>query len=577
MLRVQDLSAQLRLSIMRCFHRWSVGSKPQRAAALAARAAPIAAHLASTAIARAWRTYVYFACDYPADQFVATYEAITTTAAGVGYSFGSDYEEFFSSHSYQGAVRWLRLIRRCCLAVVHSPADIAVNSGHGPAAELLTPDTEPLRSLGDKEGGCSEPSATPAKKEGESLSTPANKEGGQASHISSVSLFPLPGSPRLGDTPVTLPPGLGLESPFPSSAHEAQSSPGEMSNGPHQTLSRLASPLRFHMVLQRRQSRRSAEHAWLRTLQGEAISRLRAVPQRTWIVMTFAYQLQRRAWNSSAAVDRRASVAARARVMKLISAAPRPMAGYDVAYDEHTATFSFRSCTGEMSTSHPSCEPGHTVPAYTSAGHVTQPLWPPPTSSWVLVPEASGAWCYLDTASGCASWHAPGGSMAPSQRQLTTAPMPFREPPPLLDDRVTFGTLERAGWLPIYLDTSHSILLRHELTGATRSAPWVSLRTMCGVIYFANLVTRQTRWFPPHLWMEGWVRRKLWMRACSQQDVDETAWDNTVYSRRALPLHVGRLRVEGGAPYLHSYGEPAYPSDDYDTPETYPMSDEQAT
>ena len=50
-----------------------------------------------------------------------------------------------------------------------------------------------------------------------------------------------------------------------------------------------------------------------------------------------------------------------------------------------------------------------------------------------------------------------------------------------------------------------------------------------------------------------------------------------VNSSRALPLHVGRLHVEGGAPYLHSYGESAYLSDDYEyTPETYPTSGEQA-
>jgi hypothetical protein len=33
------------------------------------------------------------------------------------------------------------------------------------------------------------------------------------------------------------------------------------------------------------------------------------------------------------------------------------------------------------------------------------------------------------------------------------------------------------------------------------------LRTRDGRAYFANLLTRETRWLPPHLWMRGWVSR----------------------------------------------------------------------
>ena len=34
---------------------------------------------------------------------------------------------------------------------------------------------------------------------------------------------------------------------------------------------------------------------------------------------------------------------------------------------------------------------------------------------------------------------------------------------------------------------------------------------------------------------------------------------------------ISRLRVEGGAPYLHSYGSPQYSPDRFDTFQTYPM------
>ena len=43
------------------------------------------------------------------------------------------------------------------------------------------------------------------------------------------------------------------------------------------------------------------------------------------------------------------------------------------------------------------------------------------------------------------------------------------------------------------------------------------------------------------------------------------------YSRSLLPPEISRLRVEGGAPYLHSYGVPQYESDRFDSVHSHPL------
>ena len=123
------------------------------------------------------------------------------------------------------------------------------------------------------------------------------------------------------------------------------------------------------------------------------------------------------------------------------------------------------------------------------------------------------------------------------------------------------------GWLPLYQDCSHTVLLRHELTGAIREAPWISMRDEFGCVYFANLVTKRTRWFPPHLWMDGWVSRS----DCVQDGHLERCDIFDRYSRKLLPPLESRLCVEGGAPYLHSYGLPRYSRDGADTADTFPI------
>jgi len=217
--------------------------------------------------------------------------------------------------------------------------------------------------------------------------------------------------------------------------------------------------------------------------------------------------------------------------------------------------------------------PGDTIPAYSAEGQVVKPLWPPSDSSWLLVPEASGAWCYYDSACGSASWFAPDASTAPQSRTLVTPPEAFAVPSPWLDPQVRLATIERHGWMVIFHDADHEVLLRHKLTGAVRDAPWVSLRTDEGRIFFANLVTRETRWFPPHRWMEGWISREQHiLPGLPTSSVLYTSFDERgMYGRNLLPQELSRFRVDGGAPYLHSYGCPQYPSDKSDSPLTYPM------
>ena len=103
------------------------------------------------------------------------------------------------------------------------------------------------------------------------------------------------------------------------------------------------------------------------------------------------------------------------------------------------------------------------------------------------------------------------------------------------------------------------IRLYHKVTGTTRTAPWISLRTTYGRIYFANLLTYETRWFPPKLWMESWVSRTSRFHRASS------------LGRWCLPSSIARLSVDGGCPYLDSTGFPQYDSDSFDSPRSYPM------
>ena len=127
-------------------------------------------------------------------------------------------------------------------------------------------------------------------------------------------------------------------------------------------------------------------------------------------------------------------------------------------------------------------------------------------------------------------------------------------------------------WMPIFRDREHWILLLNLETGAVREAPWILLRTDDGHVFFANLFTRETRWFPPHRWMQEWVTRSFVpsnYRAHGAVGCHYLPLGSPLL-RHMLDPYIARLRVEGGAPYLHERGVPQYAPDVYDTLETYP-------
>ena len=130
--------------------------------------------------------------------------------------------------------------------------------------------------------------------------------------------------------------------------------------------------------------------------------------------------------------------------------------------------------------------------------------------------------------------------------------------------QLSFGTVDREGWLYRCIRTAHS----GSSYGMSLQVPPVqphgshSLRTVYGRVFFANLLTRQTRWFPPHTvgWMNGLIAARR-----------RTKWQGSVYSHKQLPWCVARMRVEGGAPYLHAYGTPQYQADSFDSTATPPV------
>ena len=202
---------------------------------------------------------------------------------------------------------------------------------------------------------------------------------------------------------------------------------------------------RLQLVLLRSQSRRSAVHAWLSVLQAEAGQRLRAVPRRVWMVLSFAYLLRRHALALPSAVARREAAAERERIRGLIALPPRPMIGFDVGFsDYHDGAefgFTFRSPAGVLGQVHPGAKPKAAIPAYAPDGVTVEPMFPPPASTWVLAPEASGAWCYYDTSCGGASWFPPEGSSSPTIRTLMVSEVLFADSPPPFDRQLTLGTV----------------------------------------------------------------------------------------------------------------------------------------
>jgi hypothetical protein len=111
------------------------------------------------------------------------------------------------------------------------------------------------------------------------------------------------------------------------------------------------------------------------------------------------------------------------------------------------------------------------------------------------------------------------------------------------------------------------VLLYHVHTGAIREGPWIALRPPDGCIFFAILVCKETRWFPPRNWnwMSDWVFRAK---------VEFGPFAGLQLEKQLLPVELARRRVEGGAPYLldpSNQCKPRYAAEPHDSPQTYPM------
>jgi len=330
-----------------------------------------------------------------------------------------------------------------------------------------------------------------------------------------------------------------------------------------------------------RRTARTVTFAEGRKRRAAAAELLGTARRSIWLAMSFVYELRRRAQHRST-VLLRATLAAHplcARFVtklrflaarseqgrRLIGSKPRPIQR-DVGYDASTGRFAYRSSTGAMSDVHPAARcPDATIAAYTPEGRVTVPMWPPSSSPIALVPEQSGAWCYYDTERGIPSWFPPAGSTPLASHDLNeycSEPEVFDRSPPSLDDEIALGSLDKTPWVALFDDAVNCVQLVNRLTGAVRNAPWISLRTDFGCVYFANLVTRQTRWFPPRRWMEGWVSRPH-SNSTGRSDLPTgSPLCRTMccpsYSRGMLPVSAARLRVDGGSPYLDGQGQPPW-------------------
>ena len=186
-----------------------------------------------------------------------------------------------------------------------------------------------------------------------------------------------------------------------------------------------------------RRTPRSQVHAQLCARQREAGQRLAAVSTCTWCVLSFIFQLRRRASCRTTALLRvtlrhhplcaafvaklRVLAARRRTALQLLCRSPRPVP-YDVGYDDSTGIFSFRDRYGTISRRHPAFAATTGVtPAYSANGSVVLPMSPPPDSPVVLCPEQSGAWCYLNTETMEAQWHPPDGSTPLVSRRFPAA------------------------------------------------------------------------------------------------------------------------------------------------------------
>ena len=404
----------------------------------------------------------------------------------------------------------------------------------------------------------------------------------------------------LSSTPLFAPPAIempqGLPPPSPPcSPPELSSPPAPGTPSPHAFAPAQASHAAFAAelatalaaakavrsgatTLARKQTRRSASRAADARARAAAGRLLGAAPQRDWVLLCFVYKLRARAAASDTAQARRAAAKLAERIHELRSSPPRPLVTFDVGLV--CGELLYRSELGTVTSTHPAFSPDPLIPighCLRHDGSTTVPLLPPADGTIRLCAESSGSICYYNEADGTAMWDAPKGSTVLRDSPLSSAAcllnladgksVAFEEPPPRLPPGLGFSALRGTGWMSIFEDAEHRILLFHVETGSVRSAPWICLRTAHGRVFFANLVTRQTRWLPPSRWMEDWVSRVV---ASHDGRGYGTPFDDTRFARDLLPPSIAHRRVEGGAPYLWEKGLPSYQPSEGDTELTYP-------
>ena len=205
----------------------------------------------------------------------------------------------------------------------------------------------------------------------------------------------------------------------------------------------------------------------------------------------------------------------RAAALKRMLSSPVAMVGYTLGFREESEELIIRSPDGKLLSHHPSdCSIMlDSISTYSPLGELTTPLIPPPSSRLVLCAEATGAWCYRNIDLGTTFWHLQHSDLPKeifeNSTPLSIGSLPilrdygiFGEPP-RFEPRFNLDNLERSSsWIVLRNDLKHEIHLYNRITGATREGPWFTYpfhHRPC----FINFVTHETRWFPPHRWLDG--------------------------------------------------------------------------
>ena len=402
---------------------------------------------------------------------------------------------------------------------------------------------------------------------------------------------PVPPAPASPVIPPLLPP-----SPPPSPPEPAPEPPSPQ---PELTLGRMAGPLSERSVrlvvlreelrvslaaarmtvtwadVEGRQTPRTLSHRLRMEARCVAWLYLQEVPRDRWYELSvryrFCHRLRRLAGPRMAA--RRAAASQCARVVELRGHTPRPLISYDVGFSD---VLQYRSSRGVVSSQHPATSPDEHILvgcALMADGTMGPPIQPALNSSWALVPDASGAMCYYDRDLGHAQWDPPDDVECVELAPLELLEFRYVQPPPRFPPGLGLLSLHGSQWFPLYEDHRARARLYHAETGAVREAPWICLRTgVCAQCYFVNVITGDTRWFPPRHWMDGWISRPWYdVVQCELRDLPFDSRHRL--GQMVQPIAISRLRCEGGAPpRLHERGTPQYSPDESDTPDTYPMT-----